>query len=183
MSIYLRNFLRLLILVLIQTMILYKIPLTWWTNPGIPAYTPYIYMLFIALLPISTKTTYVLIISFLTGLMMDAFSDTGGIHAIACLFLGVSRRTILEFILPKPLMEYKSASPTIREMQMTPFLIYIGLLFLIHLTVYYAIEIWSFKAVFYILIKIFISLITSLIFALIYALLFSKSINTRYFES
>lgn len=182
MSIYLRNFFRLLILVFIQTMILYKIPLRWWANPGIPSYTPFIYMLFIVLLPISTKKSYVLLISFFTGIVMDAFSDTGGIHAVACLLMGMSRTTLLEFILPKPLEEYKNAAPTIDEMQIKPFLVYVGSMFFIHLTTYYFIEIWSFKAILYVLFKIILSLITSMIFSIIYALLFSRSINVKYYD-
>lgn len=182
MSIYLRNILRFILLILIQSMLLNYIPLKWSSGSMMPTYVPFIYMLFIALLPISIKTPYLLVLSFLTGLTMDAFLDTGGIHAIACLFLAVSRKTILNIVLPKPLEEYKNSSPNIKEMKLVPFLSYLFLLFLIHLTVYYLIEIWSFRALGYAFIKIILSLATSMVFALIYAFLFSESIATKYYE-
>lgn len=182
MSIYVRVLLRFLMLFFIQIMVLSKIPLLFEWKTNLPSYTPYIYMLFIALLPVSVKTSYMIVFSFITGLTMDIFSDTGGIHAIACLFMGVSRTPILRFILPKPLQEYKSSSPSLKEMKTMPFVTYILALFFVHLLVYYFIEIWSFKAIGYLGIKLLFSLLTACIFALIYTMIFSKSIEKRYFD-
>jgi len=182
MSIYLRNIFRFLILVLIQVLILNNIPLQGWANPGIPAYTPYIYPLFLLLLPISTPVWFLLISGFFLGVTMDSFMDTGGIHAMACVLLAFTRTKILSVLLPKRLSEYKSAAPNIKTMGWSPFLTYAATLLLMHHILFYVIEIWSFQSMGYLLFKIFASLVTSMIFVILYALLFSKSINTNYYE-
>ncbi len=165
-------------LVLIQVLILDKIPL----RPGIPAFTPFIYPLFILLLPISAPTWFVLMISFFLGITLDTFADTGGIHALACLIMGASRKSILAFLLPKQLDEYKNTAPNITEMGWSPFLMFTTLLLLFHHSIFYIIEIWNLASPVYLLVKIATSLITTLILIIIYVLLFSKSISKTYYE-
>lgn len=181
MSIYLRNFLRYLILVGIQVLLLNRIPLSWWTNPkGFPTFVPFIYPLFIILLPISTPIWFMLVSGFLLGLTMDMFMNTGGIHAAACVLMAFARMAVLKPILPRKINEYKNLSPSVKIMKWTPFMTYATILFLIHHLAYYLIEIWSFASPMYLVLKIVASLATSLIFVALYALLFSTSINTQY---
>lgn len=182
MSIYLRNILRFMLLVLIQALLLNKIPLRWWTNPGIPPYTPFIYPLFILLLPISTPTWFMLIAGFALGITVDSFMDTGGIHAMACVLMAFARSKVLEILLPKRLSEYKGASPNIRTMSWSPFLTYASVLLLLHHATYYTVEIWNLHSPAYLALKIATSLATSMLFVLLYALLFSRSINVHYYE-
>lgn len=183
MSIYLRNIFRFLILILIQVLILNWIPLILpISNAGIPPFIPYIYPLFLLLLPISTPVWFLLISGFFLGITMDSFMDSGGIHAMACVVLAFSRTRVLSTLLPKRLAEYKNASPNIKTMGWSPFLTYAAVLLLIHNIVFYIVEIWSFQSIGYLLFKIVASLITSMLFVVLYALLFSKSINTNYYE-
>lgn len=178
MSIYLRNFIRFIILILIQVLLLNKLPLRWWSPP----YTPYIYPLFILLLPISTPVWFVLLSGFFLGITMDSFMDTGGIHAMACVLMAFARVKVLSILLPKRLTEYKNSAPNIKTMGWSPFLTYASVLLLLHFSIFYLIEIWSFQSMGYLLLKILASLITSMVFVVLYALLFSKSINTNYYE-
>src|SRR5688572_13318049 len=107
MSIYLRNIFRFVLLVLIQVLLLNKIPLRWWANPsGFPPYTPFIYPLFILILPLSTPVWFLLIASFAMGITVDSFMDTGGIHAAACVLMAFFRTNVLIALLPKRLSEY-----------------------------------------------------------------------------
>ncbi len=183
MSIYLRNVLRFILLVLIQVLLLNKIPLRWWSNPGgLPPYTPYIYPLFILLLPLSTPVWFLLISSFLMGITMDSFMDTGGIHAAACVLMAFMRTYVLNTMLPKRLSEYQNMSPGTKSMGWTPFMTYAAILLAIHLVAFYIIEIWSFQSIGYMLVKIILSLITSLVFVALYSLLFSTSIGTVYYD-
>ena len=183
MSIYLRNIFRFILLILIQVLILNFIPLMLPENtPGIPPFIPYIYPLFLLLLPISTPVWFIMIAGFFLGITMDSFMDTGGIHAMACVVLAFSRTKVLATLLPKRLAEYKNASPNIKTMGWSPFLTYAAILLLIHNVVFYIVEIWSFQSIGYLLFKILASLITSMIFVILYTLLFSKSINTNYYE-
>ncbi|MGY6560132.1 MAG: rod shape-determining protein MreD [Nitritalea sp.] len=59
-----------------------------------------LYPLFILLLPIRRKSLSLLLISFLYGLLLDAFYDTGGMHTAALLTLALARNLWLEALTP-----------------------------------------------------------------------------------
>lgn len=58
---------------------------------------PLPYILFIILYPVNGNRSGLLLASFLLGLTMDLFSNSGGIHATACLVLAFVRPTIFKF--------------------------------------------------------------------------------------
>jgi cell shape-determining protein MreD len=58
---------------------------------------PLPYMLFIILYPINGNRTGLLLASFLLGLTMDMFSNSGGVHAAACVTLAYFRPSIFKF--------------------------------------------------------------------------------------
>lgn len=58
---------------------------------------PFIYILFIILYPVNDNKLILLIMSFLLGLTLDAFANSGGIHATAAIIIAYSRPTILKF--------------------------------------------------------------------------------------
>jgi rod shape-determining protein MreD len=58
---------------------------------------PLPYILFIILYPVNGNRSGLLLASFLLGLTMDFFSNSGGIHATACLVLAYVRPTIFKF--------------------------------------------------------------------------------------
>jgi rod shape-determining protein MreD len=58
---------------------------------------PLPYILFIILYPVNGNRSGLLLTSFLLGLTMDLFSNSGGIHATACLVLAYVRPTIFKF--------------------------------------------------------------------------------------
>lgn len=53
--------------------------------------------MFIALFPVKNNRFIIIFLSFLIGLTVDLFTDTGGIHAAACLFIAYIRPLILKF--------------------------------------------------------------------------------------
>lgn len=59
--------------------------------------SPFPYLLFIILYPVNGNKSGLLIASFLLGLIMDMFSNSGGIHATACLILAYFRPYIFKF--------------------------------------------------------------------------------------
>lgn len=59
--------------------------------------TPYPYILFILLFPINSNRSGLLIASFLLGLILDIFANSGGVHATACLILAYLRPTFFKF--------------------------------------------------------------------------------------
>ncbi len=56
---------------------------------------PYIYILFILSFPIKTNQMQLLLWSFALGLFLDFFTNTGGIHATACLIIAYIRPPLL----------------------------------------------------------------------------------------
>mgnify|MGYP003584255528 CR=1 FL=1 len=181
MSIYLRNFLRFLALIGIQVLLLNKLSLRWWTSPnGFPTFTPFVYPLFILLLPISTPVWFVMVSGFALGITVDMFMNTGGIHAAACVFMAFARMAVLKPILPRKIYEYKNLSPSVKTMNWTPFMTYSSILLFLHHIAYLLLDIWSLNAPLYLVIKLLASLVTSLLFVALYSLLFSNSINTQY---
>ena len=59
--------------------------------------SPCPYLLFIILYPVNGNKSGLLASSFLLGLIMDMFSNSGGIHATACLLLAYFRPSIFKF--------------------------------------------------------------------------------------
>ena len=59
--------------------------------------SPFPYLLFIILYPVNGNKSGLLIASFLLGLTMDMFSNSGGIHATACLILAYFRPYVFKF--------------------------------------------------------------------------------------
>ncbi len=180
MSIYVRNFLRFAILLIIQVLILNKIALRWWAQPaGFPVFTPFIYPLFILLLPFETPVWALLIMGFIAGISVDTFMNTAGMHACATVLIAYLRTNVLTALLPKHLSEYPNQSPSVKNMSWMPFLVYSGFLILIHHIVFFVLELWSVGNVGYMLLKIVASAVTSLLFIITYLLLFTRQVNAR----
>ncbi len=61
----------------------------------------FVYVSFILLLPFETDTVLLLLLSLGTGLIVDSFYDTFGIHAAACVLIGYLRPWVLRIITPR----------------------------------------------------------------------------------
>ncbi|MBQ0738732.1 rod shape-determining protein MreD [Aquimarina celericrescens] len=84
------NITRFILLVLLQVLILSNINFLGFINP-------YLYVFFILLLPLNLDHWKVLIYSFLIGIVIDVFQDSGGINAAASLVAAYFRPNILKF--------------------------------------------------------------------------------------
>ena len=80
----LNNTFRFVVLVLLQVLVLNKVNLFGYLNPMV-------YIVWVFLFPVRKNKTTFLILSFLLGLTIDSFSDSGGIHAAATLFIAFYR--------------------------------------------------------------------------------------------
>lgn len=84
------NIIRFILLLAAQIVIFNNINLFGYINP-------YPYVLFILLYPVNSNKSGLLIASFCLGLAVDLFSNSGGIHAAACLMLAYVRPTFFKF--------------------------------------------------------------------------------------
>jgi rod shape-determining protein MreD len=180
MSIYLRNFLRFWLIIMIQVLLLNKISLRWWSQPsGFPIFIPYVYPLFILLLPFETPVWLLLTLGFLTGVTMDSFMNTAGMHACATVLIAYLRTNVLNALLPKNLVEYPNQQPSVKNMGWMPFLVYAVFLIIIHHAVFFSVELWNFSNISYLLLKIVASTGTSMLFIIAYLLLFTRQQTPR----
>ena len=141
--------LRFIILVLIQVLIFNNIELSGYINP-------YIYILFILLLPFDTPGWLLLLLGFLLGISIDIFSDTPGMHTIATTLTAFLRPFVLDIIAPRDGYE-TGANPRISNYGLTWFLRYAGILTVIHHFVLFYIEIFHFGGFFPTLFRVILS--------------------------
>ena len=87
---YLINF---ILLVFLQVFILNNIQFSGYINP-------YIYVLFILILPFEIPSWFLIIIAFFLGLTIDLFSHTVGMHSSATVFMAFLRPYVLKIISP-----------------------------------------------------------------------------------
>lgn len=126
MSDFLRNMFRLAVFIFIQVYVLNKIP---HLHRFI---TPYLYYLFILWLPFSISRLGLLIVGFLTGLLLDYFMMTPGLHAAACLLIAYVRPILINILTPKEVAEFNYREPSPKAMQWTPYAVYVFILTLLH---------------------------------------------------
>ena len=84
------NIVRFIFLLAAQIVIFNNIDLFGYVNP-------YPYILFILLYPVNSNRAGLLVASFLLGLTVDLFANSGGIHATSCLILAYLRPTYFKF--------------------------------------------------------------------------------------
>ncbi len=126
MSDLVRNILRFIAFIGIQVYVLNKIP------PLHQAAIPYIYFLFILWLPFSISRMWLLVIGFFTGLVLDYFTMTPGLHAAACTLIAYVRPFLISVLTPKDSSELSYKEPSPKAMQWAPYAVYIIVLTILH---------------------------------------------------
>ncbi|RZL42048.1 MAG: rod shape-determining protein MreD [Pedobacter sp.] len=89
-SALLLNIARFILLLIMQIAIFNKMDFLGYINP-------YPYILFILLYPVNGNKYGLLFASFLLGIIMDMFSNSGGVHATAAISLAALRPTFFKF--------------------------------------------------------------------------------------
>jgi hypothetical protein len=126
MSNFLKNLIRLAIFIFVQVYVLNKIP------PLHRFITPYVYYLFILWLPFSISRMSLLIVGFFTGLILDYFMMTPGLHAAACVLIAYVRPFVIGVLTPRDLNEFNYREPSAQAMGWAPFAVYVFILTLLH---------------------------------------------------
>ncbi len=138
--------------------------------------TPYVYILFILILPFSYAPSGVLLISFLLGLSVDFFTtDVLGFHAFACTLIGYLRRFVFKVLKPKDDTDQQITTTTIYTMGWRPFLLYAAILVLIHHSALFMLETFKFYNILYLLLHILLSSLVSIIFIILIELAFFRN--------
>ncbi|OFY68488.1 MAG: rod shape-determining protein MreD [Bacteroidetes bacterium RBG_19FT_COMBO_42_7] len=147
------------LLILLQVLVFNNIQFSGFVNP-------YVYIMIILILPSVTPAWLVLIISFLTGLIIDLFSGSPGMHASATLLAGFSRPLVLRLISPRD--GYESGSDlSMAAYGFRWFLIYAAIIVVIHHTALFFLEVFRLTDFFRTIFRILLSSLFTLGFILL----------------
>ncbi len=126
---------RFILLLLLQVLLLNNVNLFGYL-------TPYLYVLFIVLYPINSDRGLFLILAFLLGMCVDIFSNSGGIHAAACVTMAYLRPFMLKASFG---VSYEYNAIKIKDMPLGSRITFVIGLVLVHHLVLFCLEIFSFS--------------------------------------
>lgn len=132
----------------------------------------FIYLGAILFLPYELNLTVTLLISFLTGAIIDSFDNTFGLHIIASVLVAYIRPTLIQYQLSQKISENRLIL-SLRGIGLPALLSYVGVLVSIHHTVLFLIEAGGFGMLLFTLLKIVCSIIFTT-FALLLGQSFSR---------
>lgn len=101
--------------------------------------TPFVYLLFILILPFKTPNWLLFTLSFLLGLSVDVFYDTLGLHALASTVLALGRISLIRITVSAEDQD-NEPEPSMNHMGFRWFLIYAFILILCHHLVLFTFE-------------------------------------------
>lgn len=163
-SVLYTNIVRFLLLVFLQVLVLNHINFLGYINP-------YTYILFIMLFPIKNNRMTFLFLSFLIGLTVDLFSDSGGVHAASCVTIAFLRPIILKF-----------SFGTIYEHQTIKFdtvdfaskFLYMTIITVIHHFILFTLEIFNISRIILTVQKTLFSSIFTILLCILITIIFSR---------
>ncbi|MGG9970530.1 rod shape-determining protein MreD [Ferruginibacter sp. SUN002] len=173
MSTLVKNIVRFILLILFQVYVLDKIHLH-------QMVTPYIYMLFIIWMPFKLSRGWQMILAFVLGFTLDSFRHNPGFHASACVLIAYFRPFFINILIPQEGADANYEEPSVKSMGgFLPYMIYAGMLTLIHHGWLFMLEAWQIGNVWYFIIKTLTSTAISLLLIIITELLFSRKQQFR----
>jgi len=161
-----KNILRFIFLLLFQVLILNNIQMSGYLNP-------FLYVLFILMLPFRTPDWLVLVLSFVLGISIDMFADTGGLHAAASVLMSFLRQPVLRLVAPREGYDVNQ-QPTIQQFGFSWFFTYAGILVFVHHLFLFYMEAFHFSQFFSTFFRVILSSLFTLTLIFISQFFFSK---------
>lgn len=146
-------------LVLLQVLLFNNIQFSGYINP-------YVYIMFILLLPVEIPSWLLLFVSFGLGITIDFFCSSPGMHSSATVLAGFSRPYILRVTAPRDGYEL-GPNPSMVSYGFRWFLTYTIIIVLIHHTALFYLELFRITDFFRTLLRVFLSSLFSIIFILL----------------
>lgn len=160
------NLVRFIVLVFIQVFLLKNITVY---NLS----TPFLYILFILLLPFEIPNPLLFLLAFILGITVDAFYDTPGLHAAACSVLALVRILFISITVQKDGFD-NEPEPTLSIMGFRWFFTYAAVLTLFHHFFLFLFEAFSFSELGFVLGRLILSSIFTVFLILLSGLLFFR---------
>ena len=160
------NIIRFVALVVAQVLLINHIRLGGYVHP-------YVYLIFVMLLPINTPGWQLLIAGFSIGLVIDLFMGTLGMHAGATTMMAFCRPAIIRIVSGSQKLE-NAREPNINQLGFPWFLRYTLCMVLVHNFTYFMLEGFSFHLVGQALLRILISVPVSTFLIIVVMYLFAR---------
>ena len=153
------NIIRFLSLVLVQVLVFNHIEFSGYINP-------YVYILFIILMPFETPGWVLLLTGFILGYCIDYASNTLGIHTFATVFIAFLRPFVLNSLAPRDGYE-NGTYPRVFYHGLTWFSKYTIILVFAHHFVLFYLEVFRISDFFSTLLRVILSSIFTFIFIIL----------------
>jgi len=167
-STILGNAVRFLFFILIQVIVLKSVSIDInWLEKGMF----FIYPLFLILLPINIPRPLLILAGFITGLTVDIFYDSLGVHAATAVLVSYIRMYVLRVY--QPAQGYKTeGSPSAFNYGFPWFLAYSATMLIIFLFTYFSISYFSFVYILNIILSTIISFFFTMFLFIVHQLIF-----------
>ena len=156
---------RFVVLVLLQVLVINYVRLGGYVHP-------YVYLIFIMLLPFNIPNWQLLLAGFGTGLCIDLFLGTPGLHAGATTLMAFCRPAIVRIVSGSQKLEM-NREPNINQLGFPWFLRYTVCMVVVHNFTYFMLEGFSFHLVGQALLRILVSAPVSVFLIIVIMFLFS----------
>ena len=158
------NGIRFLLLVLAQILVFNHMNFIGYINP-------FVYILFFYWYPIHENRALFILAGFALGFTIDLFSDTMALHSIAAVTLAYARPVILRFCFGA---NYEFQGFTFRNTTRLQRITFLGILTVLHHTLFFSFEILSFSHILLILNKILFTSVLTFLICMLLGSLFAK---------
>ncbi len=173
MSLLVKNIVRFILFILFQVFVLDKIRLH-------QMVTPYIYFTFILWMPFNMSRSMQMIVAFVVGFTMDSFRLHPGFHAAACVMIAYIRPFLINILIPQEGADNNYEEPSVKSLGgIAPYLVYAGVLSLVHNAWLFLLEAWQFGNVWYFLVKTLLSTLISVLLIMLVELIFTRKQKFR----
>jgi rod shape-determining protein MreD len=134
--------------------------------------SPFPYILFIILYPVSGNKSGLLITSFFLGIILDMFSNSGGIHTSACIILAYYRPGIFKFAFG---VSYEYQTIKLNNSLTPERFTFLSVSVLLHHGILFVLEAFQFSLIWDIFVRIILSSIITIIICIILIYLFKPN--------
>jgi len=133
---FLKHFIRFVVLMILQVVIFDNIRFLGYINP-------LLYIWFILGLPSNINRSLLLILAFITGTILDIFSNTPGMYAFATVFVAYLRAPLLKLVASRDDLSL-SYEPSLKSLSFPVFLKYAAVLIVLLHLLLFSLEAFSF---------------------------------------
>ncbi|WP_432411792.1 rod shape-determining protein MreD [Rasiella sp. SM2506] len=155
---------RFFLLIVVQILLFNHINFLGYVNP-------YPYLLFILVFPFTGNKGLLIFLGFLLGLSVDIFSDSGGVHAAACVFIAYVRPLLLKFSFG---VSYEFNTIKLSKADFGARITYISAAVVLHHLILFSLEIFNISHIVLVLKSTLFSSIFTIVLLLCITLIFSR---------